>query len=59
VNEKHVPRYLAEFGYRFNRTNDLGAIILRLAFIAVRTARMPYRLLIPAHVAAQSGSKLI
>jgi hypothetical protein len=43
VNEKRVPRYLAEFEYRFNRTNDLGAIIPRLALIAVRTARLSYR----------------
>ena len=45
VREKHVPRYLAEFEYRFNRGYDLAAIIPRLAFIALRTAPMPYRLL--------------
>jgi len=27
VREKHVPRYLAEFEYRFNRRYDLGAMI--------------------------------
>ena len=45
VREKHVPRYLAEFEYRFNRRYDLGAMITRLAFVAVRTLPMPYRLI--------------
>ena len=52
VREKHVPRYLAEFEYRFNRRYDLAAIIPRLAFIALRTAPMPYRLLKLADIAA-------
>ncbi len=52
VRSKHVPRYLAEFEYRFNRRYDLAAMILRLAFVALRTAPMPYRLLKPADVAA-------
>ena len=46
------PRYLAEFEYRFNRRYDLSAIIPRLAFVALRTAPMPYRLLKLADVAA-------
>lgn len=52
VREKHVPRYLAEFEYRFNRRYDLEAMIPRLAFVALRTAPMPYRLLKLADVAA-------
>ena len=44
VRSKHVPRYLAEFEYRF--------MIPRLAFVALRTAPMPYRLLKLADVAA-------
>ena len=52
VREKHVPRYLAEFEYRFNRRYDLAAIIPRLAVIRLRTAPMPYRLLKLADVAA-------
>jgi transposase-like protein len=52
VREKHVPRYLAEFEYRFNRRYDLKAMIPRLAFVALRTAPMPYRLLKLADVAA-------
>src|SRR5512144_163509 len=45
VNSKHVPRYLAEFEYRFNRRYDLAAMIPRLGWAAVRTPPMPYRLL--------------
>jgi hypothetical protein len=30
VRDKHVPRYLAEFEYRFNRRYDLAAVMLRL-----------------------------
>ena len=52
VREKHVPRYLAEFEYRFNRRYDLQTMIPRLAFAALRTAPMPYRLLKLADVAA-------
>ncbi len=50
VNSKHVPRYLAEFEYRFNRRYDLAAMIPRLAWAAVRTPPMPYRLLKLAEV---------
>src|SRR5271166_2663962 len=52
VRSKHVPRYLAEFEYRFNRRYDLSAMIPRLAFVALRTAPMPHRLLKLADVAA-------
>ena len=45
INGKHVPRYLAEFEYRFNRRYDLAAMIPRLTKAAVRTTPMPYRLL--------------
>ena len=47
-----VPRYLAEFKYRFNRRYDLQTMIPHLAFAALRTAPMPYRLLKLADVAA-------
>jgi hypothetical protein len=50
INSKHVPRYLAEFEYRFNRRYDLAAMIPRLAWAAVRTPPMPYRLLKLAEV---------
>src|SRR5689334_14928785 len=45
IHEKHVPRYLAEFEYRFNRRYDLAAVLPRLTWAAVRTPPMPYRLL--------------
>jgi len=43
--KKHIPRYLAEFQYRFNRRFDLPSMIPRLAYVAVRTPPMPLRLL--------------
>lgn len=45
VSKKHIPRYVAEFCYRFNRRFELGKMISRLAYIAVRTAPIPQRLL--------------
>lgn len=45
VRKKHAPRYLAEFEYRFNRRFDLSRMIERLAYVALRTPPMPYRLL--------------
>ena len=45
IRQKHVPRYLAEFTYRFNRRYDLTAMMPRLGWAAVRTPPMPYRLL--------------
>ncbi len=52
INSKHVPRYLAEFEYRFNRRYDLAAMIPRLTWAATRTTPMPYRLLKLAEVHA-------
>lgn len=52
VRQKHVPRYLAEFEYRFNRRYKLEDMIPRLAFVAISTAPMPYRLLKLADVHA-------
>jgi len=46
ANYKHLPRYLAEFCYRFNRRFDLRNLLPRLAYVAVRTPPMPYRLLL-------------
>ena len=52
VRDKHTPRYLAEFEYRFNRRYRLDAMIARLAYVSLRTAPMPYRLLKLADVYA-------
>ena len=40
-----VPRYLAEFEYRFNRRYDLVAMILRLHMGRRAYHPMPYRFL--------------
>ena len=52
ISSKHVPRYLAEFEYRFNRRYELAAMIPRLTWAGVRTPPMPYRLLKLAEVHA-------
>jgi len=46
VGEKHLPRYLAEFCYRFDRRFNLAAMLPRLAYVAVRTPPMPLKFLI-------------
>lgn len=45
ISQKHLPRYLAEFCYRFNRRFELGDMIERLIYVALRTPPMPQRLL--------------
>ena len=50
ASSQHLPRYLAEFCYRFNRRFNLEAMISRLAHAAVRTPPMPQRLLKMAEV---------
>lgn len=45
IDAKHLPRYLAEFSYRFNRRFALESMLPRLGFAAVRTPPMPFRLL--------------
>lgn len=48
IRAKHVPRYLAEFSYRFNRRFDLAQLVPRLAYVALRTPPLPYRIAILA-----------
>lgn len=45
IDAKHLPRYLAEFSYRFNRRFDLASMLARLATAAAQTPPMPYRLI--------------
>ena len=45
VSEKYVPRYLAEFCFRFNRRFELGKMIEQLAQAAVNILPMPQRIL--------------
>ena len=50
INGKHLPRYLAEFCYRFNRRFKLEDMLPRLGYAAVRTPPMPFRFLKMAEV---------
>ena len=45
ISKKHMPRYRAEFCYRFNRRFELATMIERLAYVAVRTNPMLQQLL--------------
>jgi hypothetical protein len=45
VSGKHLPRYLAELNYRFNRRYDLAAMLPRLGYVAARTPPMLGRVL--------------
>jgi transposase-like protein len=45
INPRHLPRYLAEFCYRFNRRFDLQSMMPRFLFAAAHTPPMPGRLL--------------
>jgi hypothetical protein len=44
LRAKHLPRYLAEFSYRFNRRFDLTELMPRLGRAAATTPPLPYRL---------------
>ena len=50
VSDKHLPRYLAEFCYRFNRRFQLHTMVNRLAYVALRTLPVPQRVLRLAEV---------
>lgn len=43
IRAKHLPRYLSEFTYRFNRRFDLAGMVARLGAAAALTPPMPYR----------------
>jgi hypothetical protein len=45
VRDRHLPRHLAEFCYRYNRRFNLEDMITRLGYVTVRTQPMPDRLL--------------
>jgi hypothetical protein len=50
VSARGLPRYLAEFTYRFDRRFKLEDMVPRLGYVAVRTPPMPMRLLTIAEV---------
>lgn len=45
ISKKHIPRYLAEFCYRFNRRFQLREMVRRLAYVALQTPPLPTRIL--------------
>jgi len=45
INARHLPRYLAEYYYRFNRRFKLDNMLPRFMHIALRTPPMPQKLL--------------
>lgn len=47
LRPRYVARYLAAYEYRFNRRHDLLGMVHRLAYVALRTAPIPYQ-----HIAA-------
>jgi hypothetical protein len=50
LSKKHLPRYLAEFCYRFNRRFQMDTMIDSLTYVALRTQPVPQRLLKLAEV---------
>jgi transposase-like protein len=50
INSKHLPRYLAEFCYRFNRRFQLEDLMPRFLYVAVRTPAMPSKFITMADV---------
>ena len=50
LSKKHLPRYLAEFCYRFNRRFQMDTMVDRLTYVALRTQPTPQRLLKLAEV---------
>jgi len=45
IRAKHLPRYLAEYCYRFNRRFALEDMLPRFMYVALRTAPMPQKYL--------------
>lgn len=41
INHQHLPRYLAEFCYRFNRRFQLEDMLPRFIYVALKTPPMP------------------
>jgi hypothetical protein len=52
IRPRHVPRYLAQFEYRFKQRCRLEDMIARFGWAALRAPPMPYRLLQSAEFGA-------
>lgn len=50
ISDKHIPRYLAEFCFRFNRRFHLDRMVEQLIHAAVKTSPIPQRILKLAEV---------
>jgi hypothetical protein len=50
MDHKRLPRYVAEFCYRFNRRFVLEDMLPRLCYVALKTLPMPMGLLRMAEV---------
>ena len=50
IRHKHLPRYLGEFCFKFNRRFHLEKLLDDLIYASIRTAPMPQRLLKLAEV---------
>lgn len=50
INKKHLPRYLGEFCFKFNRRFNLEKMLDQLLYSSIQTAPMPERLLKLAEV---------
>ena len=50
LSNKHLPRYLGEFCYRFNRRFQMHTMVDNLTYLAVRSQPLPQRLLKLAEV---------
>jgi len=50
INNRHLPRYLAEFCFKFNRRFNLEKMMEQLIYSSIQTAPMPQRLLKLAEV---------
>ena len=50
INQKHLPRYLAEFCFKLNRRFNLENMFEQLIISGIRTAPRPQRLLKLAEV---------
>ncbi|WP_299021198.1 IS1595 family transposase [uncultured Photobacterium sp.] len=45
IGKKHLPRYLGEFCFKFNRRFNLETLLEQLVFASIQAAPMPQRLL--------------
>ncbi len=50
IQSEHLPRYLVEYCYRFNRHFALEDMLPRFIYVGLRTPAMPQRLLSMAEV---------